>query len=74
MLCKMDSFLPGQSLEQGLFWTGGPLQGWPPLMGLGLSQVLVLFCSPLPHLGEQTDHVDQPDHSPSTEKEEEQNE
>jgi hypothetical protein len=43
-----------------------PMQGSPPLKGVGLSQVRVRLFLPLPHDAEHSDHSDHDDHSPFT--------
>ena len=62
----LNFILPGQSLVQGFFWMGSPVQGWPPFLGVGLSHCRILFWEPLPHFGTQLDQELQLDHPPST--------
>ena len=48
---ELKKILPGQSFEHGFFSIGGPAHGLPPLIGAGLSQVRILFWTPLPQRG-----------------------
>ena len=58
--------LPGQVAVQALFWKLCPSQELPPLRGVGLVQLRLLFCDPRPHTALQADHVDHVDQPPFT--------
>lgn len=61
------SHLPGQEGLHSNLCVAGPGQACPPLMAAGFVQVLVLFCTPLPHLVLHSDQPDHEDHPPLTE-------
>lgn len=60
--------LPGQEGLHSNLCVAGPGQICPPLMAAGFVQVLVLFCTPLPHLALHSDQPDQEDHPPLTDR------
>ena len=45
------TYLPGQEVSLQLFACSySPVQFWPPSAGIGLEQVLLLDCDPVPHV------------------------
>ena len=64
-----NNISPGQVLElHACFSLSEPSQDFPPLEGLGLSQVRTLFCIPPPHVTEHAPTSFHSPHAPSTEK------